>query len=64
MGSQPDQIKRHIEIERERLGENLQTLESRVRRAGEFRTWVDAKPLTLLGLAFGAGIYLATKLGR
>jgi len=68
MGAKPDEIKREIETERERLGENLQTLQQQVRhqvqqvkQAADWRTWVDRRPLAALAVAFGAGLWLSTR---
>ncbi len=61
MDQKPDQIKRHIETQREQLGENLQHLEHRVRSATDWRNWLREKPLVMLGLAFGAGLYLSRR---
>jgi hypothetical protein len=60
----PDEIKRHIEREREVLGANIEQLEHRVRSATDWRTWLNRKPLLLLGLAFGGGLYLSLRGGR
>jgi hypothetical protein len=60
----PEAIRHHIEEQRERLGENLEFLEHRVKTAADWRTWLARKPLAILGAAFGGGLLLALKLGR
>ncbi len=64
MAEGPDEIKQHIERQREELGENIQALETRVKGATDWRSWIEKKPLLLLGLAFGGGLYLSTKFSR
>jgi hypothetical protein len=64
VGEKPEEIRHHIEQQRERLEENLEFLETRVKRAADWRTWVARKPLAILGAAFGGGLILALKVGR
>ncbi len=66
-----DEVKRHIEREREVLGTELQHLEHRVRSvadqvrsAADWHTWLDRKPLLFVGLAFAGGLYLSGKIGK
>lgn len=61
-----DNIKRHIEQEREVLGENIQDLQGRVegyqqrfRDATDWRLWLERKPLIAVGAAFGSGLLLS-----
>lgn len=61
MAEKPDTIKQEIEQQREALGANLQRLENRVRAVTNWRTWLDRKPLAALGIAFGGGLFLATR---
>jgi ElaB/YqjD/DUF883 family membrane-anchored ribosome-binding protein len=61
MAENPDTIKQEIYKQREALGANLQRLENRFRTVTNWRTWVDRKPLVALGIAFGAGLFLATR---
>ena len=61
MAEETDEIKRHIHRQREQLGENLQDLETEVRKATDWRSWVERKPLVALGIAFVGGFWLATR---
>lgn len=61
MAESTDAIKQHIDTQRERLGENLHDLESQVKRAADWRMWVERKPLIALGVAFAGGVWLATR---
>ncbi len=61
MAEKPDTIKQEIERQREVLGENLQLLENRVRTVTHWRTWLNRRPLVALGIAFGGGLFLATR---
>jgi Protein of unknown function (DUF3618). len=53
------QIARHIERERERLGQNLHELEDKVRRSADWRTHFENHPLLAMGLALGGGMLLS-----
>lgn len=57
------QIEDHIEQTRESLGSHLNELEQKVRNAADWRLQFQARPATLLGLAFGGGVVLAALLG-
>lgn len=59
-----DRIERHIEQTREKLGRNLNELESRVRTTLDWRTRYERNPWAVLGLAFGAGAALAAANSR
>jgi hypothetical protein len=61
MAEATEAIKQHIHTQREKLGENLQDLETQVRKAADWRTWVERKPLVALGVAFVGGFWLATR---
>lgn len=61
MGERTDEIRQHIDTQRERLGENLQDLEHQVKKATDWRTWVERKPLAALGIALAGGIWLGTR---
>jgi hypothetical protein len=50
------QIEEHIHRERENLGENINELQSKVKKAVDWRTYVRERPFTMVGLAFGAGV--------
>ena len=60
MAERPDQIARHIESARSELGSNLHELEEKVRQEADWKTHFERNPLTLLGLAFGGGVLLAS----
>jgi len=59
MGERPDQIERHIDDERSRLGANVSELESKVKNAFDWRVQFQQHPMTLMGVAFGAGVLAA-----
>jgi ElaB/YqjD/DUF883 family membrane-anchored ribosome-binding protein len=63
MAQKPDAIRQHIEAQRAELGENLQFLEHRVRARTDWRTWVQERPMAMLGVAFGVGFLLARFVG-
>jgi len=63
MAERPDQIERHIESTRTELGSNLQELENKVKHATDWRTHFERNPMTLIGVAFGGGVLLASMLG-
>jgi hypothetical protein len=53
----------HIEMEREKLGENLEEFESRIKGATSPKNWFDSNPALFLGAAAAGGVllgYLAT----
>jgi hypothetical protein len=56
------QIEAHINNTREHLGSNLQELERKVDAVSDWRAHFQARPLTLLGVAFAGGVALATTL--
>jgi len=58
MDEKPDQILDHIETQRNQLGENLNELETRVRRTADWRTHFDNNPMLMLAGALGGGILL------
>jgi hypothetical protein len=63
MGQKPDEITRHIELTREKLGWNLEELEYKVKSVTDWRQQFRKNPLSLLGVAFSGGILLAATLG-
>jgi hypothetical protein len=58
VGQRSDEIKKHIENQREQLGENLEKLEERVRNSTDWRTQYNRHPWAAVGLAFGGGLLL------
>lgn len=63
MAERPDQIARHIESARSELGSNLHELENKVRQEADWKTHFERNPMTLIGLAFGGGVLLASMIG-
>ena len=63
MGARSDQIKEHIEATRSELGNNLNELENRVKRATDWRRQFQENPMTVLTVAFGGGVLLSSMLG-
>jgi hypothetical protein len=63
MGETPREIEQHIHVARVELGNNLNELETRIRDATNWRTHVNRKPLTMVAVAFGAGVVLAALIG-
>lgn len=63
MGQATSQIEAHIEDTRDDLGSNLRELEQKVKSVVDWKHHFQTNPMTLLGVAFGGGILLATMLG-
>jgi len=63
MGETKYQIENHIENTRADLGANLQELEYKVKSVTDWRQQVSNHPMTMLGIAFGGGVLLATLAG-
>jgi hypothetical protein len=64
MGKTADQIETHIERTREDLGSNIQELEQKVKSVTDWKQQFHNRPMTLIGVAFGGGVLLATMLGK
>jgi hypothetical protein len=62
MGTESDQIKRHIDEKREQLGAHLNELEYRVKTVTDWRAQVLKQPGTAVAIAFGGGLLLALML--
>lgn len=60
MGTTAHQIASHIERTRHELGSNINELEQKVKSVTDWRRQFEAHPMTLLGLAFGGGVLLAS----
>jgi len=58
-----DEIKEHIDQERQRLGSNIREIESRVKRSTDWHTAFDKNPWMLIGAAAAGGVILAGLLG-
>jgi dienelactone hydrolase len=64
MAEQTDQLEKHIQFKRTELGQNLEELESKVKRASDWHTYFERYPMTALGLSFGGGILLSMMLSN
>ena len=62
MDETSDQIERHIQETRNDLGDNLNELGDKVKKAVDWRAQFEERPGTMLGLAFGGGIILSALL--
>jgi hypothetical protein len=63
MGETTNQIESYIENKREDLGSNLAELESKVKSITDWREQFRSNPMTMVGVAFGGGVLLASMLG-
>jgi len=63
MGQTTSQIEAHIEDTRADLGSNLQELEQKVKSVTDWRQHFRSNPMTMVGVAFGGGVLLATMMG-
>lgn len=59
MDEKPNEIVQSIHMQRERLGEHLSELETRVHEAADWRTHYDRHPFWFVGAALGGGFLLA-----
>lgn len=59
MDQKANEIARRIETERDRLGQNLHELETRVHSATDWRTYYRQHPYWFVGTAFGGGLLLS-----
>ncbi len=59
MGERTDQIEQQINRTREDLGENFNELEQKVKRAFDWRTQFEERPMTMLAIAFGGGVIVS-----
>jgi hypothetical protein len=59
MGERPDQIERHIQRQRDELGDNFSELEDKVKSAFDWRSQFEEHPGMLLGAAFVGGAVIA-----
>jgi len=59
MGKESDAIKKHIDAQREHLGESLDQLEARVKRARDWRALYRKNAPVIIAGAFGAGVLLS-----
>jgi len=63
MGETTNQIESYIETKRDDLGSNLAELENKVKSITDWREQFRSNPMTMVGVAFGGGILLASVLG-
>ena len=64
MAEEPDEIKQHIDSTRAELGANLHELEARVKRAVNWRTYVERWPFPAVGAAVLCGVMTPLLMGR
>jgi hypothetical protein len=64
MGEKPEQIRLEIEEARDRLGQNLNALEYRVREATNWRYHFYRHPWYFVGGAFAASFLVSLIIGR
>ena len=64
MGETKNQIENHIEDAREDLGSNLQELERKVKSVTDWKHYYAKSPMTMIGVAFGAGCSVGGDGGR
>jgi hypothetical protein len=63
MGEQAERIERRIEEQRGEVRDHLLEIQQKVSRSVDWRAQVDERPLTMVGLAFGAGCLVSVFLG-
>jgi hypothetical protein len=63
VAERPDQIEQRIASTRHELGNNLHELEHKVKQAADWRTYYERNPMTMVGVAFGGGVLLASLMG-
>ena len=64
MGQTSAQIESHIREERAELASNLGQIEQRAKEALDWRLQFQRKPLTMMGVALGAGVLLSAVTAR
>ena len=62
MVSTADQIETHIYQTRDMLGSNIHELEEKVKSVTDWKHHFKNSPMTMIGIAFGGGVLLATML--
>ena len=64
MAETSTQIEQEIEQTRAQLGSNLEELENKVKDIADWRRQFRRNPFTMMGVAFGGGLLLATLMHR
>lgn len=59
MDARSQQIVKDLEDKRERLGQNLEELETKVRDATNWRTYFNRNPWPILAAALTGGLFLS-----
>ena len=63
MGETTNQIENYIDSKRDDLGSNFQELEQKVKSVTDWRQQFQKNPMTMVAVAFGGGILLASVMG-
>jgi hypothetical protein len=63
MGQTTNQIEAHIENTRDELGANLKEFEQKVKSVTDWKYHFENNAMTMLGVAFGGGVLLASVVG-
>ena len=63
MGEITSQIERDIELQRGDLSRNLSELEDKAKALTDWKTHFEKNPMTMIGVAFGGGVLLASLMG-
>ena len=63
MGQTTNQIEAHIENKRDELGANLKEFEQKVKSVTDWKHHFENNAMTMLGVAFGGGVLMASMLG-
>ena len=64
MGQESRQLKEHIDETRNELGRNLDNLQAKVKHTFDLEAQINERPLTMIGLSFGAGILVSAVTAR
>jgi len=64
MAQEPVQIKEHIDAERERLGQDLEEIEHRMKDAVDWRSWYESNTMLMLGAAVAGGLLISMLVDR
>src|SRR5687767_5801212 len=64
MAQEPIKIKEHIDAERERLGQDIEEIEHRMKDAFDWRSWYESNTAVMLGAAAAGGFLVSVLLDR